>query len=565
MRTITKNILQSLPQKILLLSALLGSAWSTISVAQPTFTLTTTAITLDEDAGTTVVSLIASSDDGDPARAQTLTYTVSPRNTGAATLSINSTNGVLNITTIDDAFGAATITVTVNNGGNVNNRFTQTLTLTIAPVTDIPRTAAVSGIVRNYAGNGVERPFVGGSAISAQFDVNAMAVALDGRLFVADNRTDSVYVIDANGSTLSVFNANVGINQFSQRGLAVTNDGQRVLATDLNARGIRSISMEDSVVYAGTGAAGAADGPSTTVATFSFPGGLALDAEGALFVGSQSLPVIRMVSTDGATVSTVAGVNGEAGSTDGPIADARLSAVPVDVAIAPDGRVFIADTFNNRIRVINAARTEVSTYAGTGEQGTRNGAALTEAQLDQPITVAFAPDGRLLFMDQNRNDVIRVVSADGATVSTYAGGSSGLVNGPVHSARFTSISDLVFAPDGRLFISSNNRIRVIEEARARLSGTVQRAGAIALQSNFTQSLFFDADNLENPGSGINLTYAIVGGNGNGLFTINTDNGEISLTSHTRRRRSGRLHAHHSGIQCSRYCHCYHHHYLRRNR
>ena len=353
---------------------------------------------------------------------------------------------------------------------------------------------------------------------------------LDGRLFIADNRTDSVYVIDANGSTLSVFNANVGINQFSQRGLAVTNDGQRVLATDLNARGIRSISMEDSVVYAGTGAAGAADGPSTTVATFSFPGGLALDAEGALFVGSQSLPVIRMVSTDGATVSTVAGVNGEAGSTDGPIADARLSAVPVDIAIAPDGRVFIADTFNNRIRVINAARTEVSTYAGTGEQGTRNGAALTEAQLDQPITVALAPDGRLLFMDQNRNDVIRVVSADGATVSTYAGGSSGLVNGPLHSARFTSISDMVFAPDGRLFIASNNRIRVIEEARARLSGTVQRAGAIALQSNFTQSLFFDPDNLENPGSGINLTYAIVGGNGNGLFTINTDNGEISLAN-----------------------------------
>ena len=156
MRIIPKNILQSLPQKILLLSALLGSAWSTISVAQPTFTLTTTAITLDEDAGTTVVNLIASSDDGDPARAQTLTYTVSPRNTGAATLSINSTNGVLNITTIDDAFGAATITVTVNNGGNVNNLFSQTLTLTIRPSsTMLPRTAAVSGIVRNYAGNGV--------------------------------------------------------------------------------------------------------------------------------------------------------------------------------------------------------------------------------------------------------------------------------------------------------------------------------------------------------------------------------------------------------------------------
>ncbi len=98
----------------------------------------------------------------------------------------------------------------------------------------LPRTAAVSGIVRNYAGNGVERPFVGGSAATAQFDVNAMAVAPDGRLFIADNSADSVYVIDANGSTLSVFNANPGINQFTPRGLAVTNDGQRVLASDID-------------------------------------------------------------------------------------------------------------------------------------------------------------------------------------------------------------------------------------------------------------------------------------------------------------------------------------------
>ena len=503
-----------------------------ISNFTPAFTLTTTAITLDEDAGTTVVNLIASSDDGDPAIAQTLTYTVSPLNTGAATLSINSTNGVLNITTIDDAFGAATITVTVDDGGNVNNRFSQTLTLTIRPIADAPRTAAVSGIVRNYAGNGVQTPFVGGSAISAQFDVNAMAVAPDGSLFVGDNRTDSVYVIDANGSTLSVFNANSGINQFTQRGLAVTNDGQRVLAVEISRNEwIRSISTEDSVVYAGTGAFGAADGPSTTVATFGILGGIALDAEGALFIGSQSQPIIRMVSTDGATVSTVAGVNGEAGSTNGPIADARLSALPVDIATAPDGRVFIADGLNNRIRVINAARTEVSTYAGTGAQNRRNGAALTEAQINRPVIIALAPDGRLFFVAQDTQNLIRVVSADGATVSNYAGGSGGLVNGPVHSARFNSISDLVFAPDGRLFISSNNRIRVIEEAaQVSLSGTVQRAGAIALQSNFTQSLFFDPDNLENPGSGINLTYAIVGGNGNGLFTINTDNGEISLTT-----------------------------------
>ena len=502
-----------------------------ISNFTPSFTLTTTAITLDEDAGTTAINLIASSDDGDSAIAQTLTYTVSPLNTGAATLSINSTNGVLNITTIDDAFGAATITVTVNDGGNVNNRFTQTLTLTIAPVTDIPRTAAVSGIVRNYAGNGVGTPFVGGSAATAQFRVSAMAVAPDGRLFIADNNADSVFVIDANGSTLSVFNANPGVNQFNPRGVAVTNDGQRILAVDVSGENvIYSISMEDSVVYAGTGPFGAADGPSTTVATFGILGGIALDAEGALFIGSQSQPIIRMVSTDGATVSTVAGVNGEVGSTDGPIADARFTITLFDIATAPDGRLFIADAFNNRIRVINAARTEVSTYAGTGARNRRDGAALTEAQLSRPLAIALAPDGRLFFIDQDNQSVIRVVSADGATVSTYAGGSNSLVNGPLHSARFNSINDLAFAPDGRLFIASANRIRVIEEARARLSGTVQRAGAIALQSNFTQSLFFDADNLENPGSGINLTYAIVGGNGNGLFTINTDNGEISLTT-----------------------------------
>ena len=76
------------------------------------------------------------------------------------------------------------------------------------------------------------------------------------------------------------------------------------------------------------------------------------------------------------------------------------------VAVAADGRVFVADTFNHRIRVISADGATVSTYAGDGVQGFADGSTTT-AQFDSPTDVVVASDGRVFVADTGNQSYSR--------------------------------------------------------------------------------------------------------------------------------------------------------------
>ena len=128
---------------------------------------------------------------------------------------------------------------------------------------------------------------------------------------------------------------------------------------------------------------------------------------------------------------------------DGSSSTARFSS-PRGMAVAADGRLFIADEFNHRIRVISADGATVSTYAGSGNTGFSGSGfadgSTTTARFSFPSGVALTADGRLFIAD-TRNQRIRVISADGATVSTYAGiRFFGFANGSTTTARFRSPS-----------------------------------------------------------------------------------------------------------------------------
>ena len=432
----------------------------------------------------------------------------------------------------------------------------QSFALTVTQVNNSPPVVAPSlRIVRTYAGSGVN-DFADGSALTAQFNnPRGIARAADGRLFVADSLNHRIRVISADGATVSTYagSGNTGISgggfadgststaRFrAPRDIALAADGRLFVADRLNHR-IRVISADGATVstYAGDGVAAFADG-STTTARFSAPRGIDVAADGRLFVADRFNHRIRVISADGATVSTYAG-DGVDGIVDGSTSTARFDA-PHGVAVAADGRVFVGDTLNHRIRVISADGATVSTYAGDGVESFADGSTST-AQFDDPTALVVTSDGRVFVADTG-NSRIRVISADGASVSTYAGsGTATQTNEPqaLQAAVDIDLSEpqrITLAPDGRLFFADpdSNRIRVIEV----ISSTSENFGSVTLGAEFqgsgarvisAQNLFFDAE-------GDDLSFSILSGNEDGLFAIDAASGRVTLAGSLTDRQTG---------------------------
>ncbi len=169
---------------------------------------------------------------------------------------------------------------------------------------------------------------------------------------------------------------------------------------------------------------GLADGPGLQ-ARFNTPSGIAADAQGNLYVADTGNHAIRRIGTDG-QVTTVAG--GTQGFADGPAAQARFDG-PMGIAVDAQGQVFVADTWNDRIRVIGTDG-NVRTLAGGDRPGFADAVA-GEARFDTPVALAFDAHGALLVADFF-NNAVRRVGADG-TVSTVVG-NDGVINGPLSLA-----------------------------------------------------------------------------------------------------------------------------------
>jgi sugar lactone lactonase YvrE len=194
-------------------------------------------------------------------------------------------------------------------------------------------------------------------------------------------------------------------------GIVAAPDGTLFVADAGEHHAIRVISPDRSVFTLAGGRRGFADGRGPD-ASFDTPSGIALGPSGSLFVADTANNAIREVAPDG-RVTTVAG--GGAGLADGPAATARFNG-PIGVAVDVDGRLFVADTYNDRIRVITPDGI-VRTLAG-GERGFADGAG-ADARFDTPSGIAVAPDGTVLVADTG-NGLIRLIDATGG-VTTPAG------------------------------------------------------------------------------------------------------------------------------------------------
>ncbi|HEX4996877.1 MAG TPA: FG-GAP-like repeat-containing protein, partial [Terriglobia bacterium] len=327
------------------------------------------------------------------------------------------------------------------------------------------------GIITTVAGSGISGfQGDGGPATAAKLDYPA-GPATDGagNLYFADSNNNRVRKVSPGGVISTV--AGTGDHGFSGDGgaaisarlanpLGVAVDGVgNLYIVEINDR-IRKVSPDGVITtVAGTGEIGFnGDGQAATSAQLFHPNGVAVDASGNLYIADTYNHRIRKVTTSG-IISTVAGTGDSGfGGDEGPGAAAQLQ-WPSAVAVDRSGNVYIADVGNHRIRKVSPEGI-ISTFAGTGTPGfSGDGGPATLAELTTPSGVAVDSSGILYIAANGR---IRKVF-DG-TISTVAGGNVGLIEDGV-PAQSASIGPEGVAVDalGNLFIaeSEDHRIRKI--------------------------------------------------------------------------------------------------------
>jgi sugar lactone lactonase YvrE len=214
-----------------------------------------------------------------------------------------------------------------------------------------------------------------------------------------------------------------------------------------------------TTTLAGTGAAGEIDGPGT-VATFSSPEGVAVDASGNIYVADYGNDKIRKITSTG-VVSTLAGIDAF-GSDDGPVATATFN-LPMDVAVDASGNVYVADYNNNKIRKITWSGI-VSTLAGSGVQGSTDGTGAA-ATFHLPTGVAVDASGNVYVADSESNKIRKITP--GGVVTTLAGsGSAGNADGSGAAASFNNPRGVTVDAFGNIYVADhgNHKIRKITPA-----------------------------------------------------------------------------------------------------
>jgi sugar lactone lactonase YvrE len=210
-------------------------------------------------------------------------------------------------------------------------------------------------------------------------------------------------------------------------------------------------------VYAGSGRAGHQDGTAAT-ATFNGPAGVAVGANGTVYVADQMNNCIRTITTDG-MVHTFAGSD-TAGFADGPGARAKFN-MPAGVAIDALGTVYVADYNNHRIRRISPAGIVTQWCGSTPGFRDGNGA---NAMFNFPQSVAVAPSGVVYVADVLNNRIRKIYSG---VVTTLAGNdNTNLTDGTGASASFFRPVGVATDGAGNIFVADalNNAIRKVTPA-----------------------------------------------------------------------------------------------------
>jgi alpha-tubulin suppressor-like RCC1 family protein/sugar lactone lactonase YvrE len=333
------------------------------------------------------------------------------------------------------------------------------------------------GIITTVAGNGTyDSGGDGGLAINAGLDYPyAMVPDSNGNLFISDTFHYSIRKVSTDGFISTV--AGTGISGYNgsersaitalldaPRGLTVDAAGTVYFADNYNHR-VRAITADGMIQsVAGGGVAGfGGDGAAASGANLDSPSGVTVDTSGSLYIADTYNHRIRMVDPGG-VIMTVAGTGSGGYGGDGGLATNAMIDSPWGVALDVDGNIYFSDMANHRVRKINIDSGIISTIAGNGNAGYfGDNLVATLAQLNDPRGIAVDNAGNIFIADTGNHSIRKVTAA--GIISTVAGtGTAGYFGdgGPATAAQLMYPRGVSLS-GGSIYIADteNSRVRKI--------------------------------------------------------------------------------------------------------
>jgi len=341
------------------------------------------------------------------------------------------------------------------------------------------RKVNTNGIITTFAGNGVSGSSPDGTlatqAMLGLTDNGSLTVDSAGNVYFSDVSNFAVRKISAATGIITTVAGTLGTSGnggdaglataatlYNPSGLAFDSAANLYIADVFN-HNVREVLASTGKINTavGTGMPGAAgDGGPPAAATLGAPFDIAIDAQGDLFIVDAANNSVREVTAGLSPIinrfaGSTAGYSGDGGSA----AAAQLNS-PVGVAVDSSGTVYIADTNNQRIRMVTSGL--IYEFAGEDHDQGDGGKAI-DAVLFFPYRVAWDSAGNLYIADANNNR-IRKVTPNGI-ISTIAGNGSYVVSGDgglAISAGIDAPAAVAVDSSGNIFIATENQIREVD-------------------------------------------------------------------------------------------------------
>lgn len=328
--------------------------------------------------------------------------------------------------------------------------------------------------VTTFAGVAVPSGYLDGSGLQARFTVPKGGAVYNGNLYVTDSGTYTIRQINlANGnvSTLAGTPLIAGTTdgtEFNGRlanpyGITADPASGNLYVSELNhvIRKVDSVTGSISTILGTPGVAGTVDGTGQA-AQFNQPFGIVY-GNGFLYIADTFNHAIRMVNLQTMAVTTLAGLAGTAGTLDGVGSVARFyypRGIALDQAMT---NLYVADTSNHAIRQINIASGKVTTFAGVLGGASYSDGVGNIARFYNPW--GMTGDGKNLYVYDNTWCLVRKVNLQTAAVTTMVGNPSAVacndIDGTLDVARTAHPFGMHWSPQG-MFLFGNHGVRLLK-------------------------------------------------------------------------------------------------------
>lgn len=422
------------------------------------------------------------------------------------------------------------------------------------------REVSSSGTISTIAGTLGTAGYSGDGSLATGAELNyPSGVFIDGagNLFIAD--TDNYAIREVGAGNISTIAGN-GTLAYSGNGVPAVNAALsipygafvdslgNVFIADTYNSAIREVGASTGIIQtlAGNGlvcgvpSSGCGDGGLATSAQLNYPEAVFVDSNGNVFIADTLNAVVREVVASTGMIQTVAGTPGSVGySGDAGAPTSAQFRNPSAVVVDGSGNIYIADTGNSAIRVVNTGAAAIVIAGVTVQPGTiatvaGNGTACTDtssgcgdagpaisAELNFPSGISLDATGNIFIAD-TFNNTIREVNATSGVIQTVAGtlGQRGYTgdSGPATSALLDTPCGLFVDSMGNVFIADSDN-SVIREVVAVNSNTIQTVAG-------TSTPGYLGDGGSSSAAEINVPLAVAGSSSGIIFIADTENSRI---------------------------------------